>query len=197
MTVPRPRGARNSELGGLSCFNTRNCMAVGSYENGSGHFLPFAARWHSGKWQLLATPAVPAQRETNFQGISCPTATLCMAAGYTEDNTRGRYFHAFTELWSGGKWHVSTLRKPPSLFFGISCPARNRCFASGYTFPVTDDVRAPADRDLERPDLGDAASRADRRAALRRRADACVVRQPVGLRGRGLPVQAEYRRTPL
>lgn len=135
ITVLHPKGARNSELGGLACFNASNCMAVGDYERTLGRDRPFAARWHNGRWQLLTTPAVQAQRLTEFQTVSCPTATLCVAAGNTEDNTRGRYYHAFAEVWSGGKWHVSTLRKPPSLFFGISCPARNHCFASGYTFP--------------------------------------------------------------
>ncbi len=110
-------------------------MAVGDYTSASGHFLPFAARWHDGRWTLLTTPAVRGQRFTAFQGISCPTATRCVAIGLTEDNTRGRFFHAFAEVWSGGKWHVSTLRRAPSVFLGASCPAWNRCFASGYTFP--------------------------------------------------------------
>jgi hypothetical protein len=135
IAVPKPSGARNSELGALSCSDAHACMATGIYENRSGHDVPFAARWHDGRWQLLATPTVRAQLETVFQTVSCPTATLCVAAGMTVDSTRHQYYHAFAEVWSGGKWHVSTLRKPPSLFIGISCPARNRCFASGYTFP--------------------------------------------------------------
>src|SRR5215813_4864873 len=41
---------------------------------------------------------------------------------------------AFAEVWNGGKWHLSTLRRSPSRFIGVSCPARNHCFAAGYTF---------------------------------------------------------------
>lgn len=134
--VPRPSHARNSELGGLACFSSRNCMAVGNYRSASGRYLPFAVRWHDGRWKLLTTPNVRRQRFTVFQGISCPTATRCVAVGDTVDNTRGGFFHAFAEVWSGGKWHVSTLRRAPSVFFGASCPAFNRCFASGYTFPA-------------------------------------------------------------
>jgi hypothetical protein len=133
--APRVAGARNSEFGALACFNARNCMAVGSYQKRLGHSIPFAARWHNGRWQLLATPAVRGQILTLFQSISCPAATLCIAVGNTEDSTSHRYYHAFAEVWSNGKWHVSTLRAAPSLFIGVSCPARNRCFASGYTFP--------------------------------------------------------------
>jgi hypothetical protein len=110
-------------------------MAVGNYTSVSGHFLPFAARWHDGRWKLLTTPPVPRQRFATFQGISCPTARRCVAVGNTEDNTRGRFYHAFAEVWNGNKWHVSTLRRSPSAFIGASCPARNHCFAAGYTFP--------------------------------------------------------------
>src|SRR5215467_2448204 len=133
--VPRPRRARKSQLGGLACFSSSDCMAVGAYTSASGRFLPFADRWHNGQWKLLSTPAVRNQRFTVFQGVSCPSATRCVAVGNTEDNTRGRFFHAFAEIWSAGKWRVATLRRPPSFFLGVSCPAVNRCFAAGATFP--------------------------------------------------------------
>jgi len=133
--VPFPRGARNSELGGLACSDATHCMAVGNYTSATGRFLPFAARWHNGVWNLLHVPAVRGQRQTVFQGISCPVATKCVAVGNTVDNTRGRFYHAFAEIWSAGKWHVSTLRKAPSFFIGASCPTASRCFASGSTFP--------------------------------------------------------------
>ena len=135
IAVPMPGHARNSEFGGLACFSSRNCMAVGNYTSSAGHDLPFAARWHNGRWTLLTTPAVRGQRDTSFQAITCPTSTRCAAVGNTEDHTRNGYYHAFAEVWSGGKWQVSTLRRSPSVFLGISCPASNRCIASGYTFP--------------------------------------------------------------
>ena len=110
-------------------------MAVGLYKSSSGHDTPFAARWHNSRWQLISTPGISGHHEVDFQGISCATATLCIAVGEAEDNTRNAYFHAFTEVWNGAKWHVSTVRRQVSVFIGASCPARNRCFASGYTFP--------------------------------------------------------------
>ena len=134
LAVPRPSRARNSELGGLACFSPGSCMAVGNYTSASGHVLSFAVRWHDGRWKLLTAPAIRGQRLVLFQAISCPTATRCVAVGNTEDNTRGRYYHAFAEVWNAGKWHLSTLRRAPSGFIGVSCPARNRCFASGVTF---------------------------------------------------------------
>jgi hypothetical protein len=143
ITVPSPRHARKSELGGLACADATDCMAVGDYTSASGRYLPFAVRWHDGRWKILATPAVRGQRSTTFQGIACPVATRCIAVGDTVDNTRGRFFHAFAEIWSGGKWRVATLRQPPSFFLGASCPAPDRCFASGATFPTKASVAQP------------------------------------------------------
>jgi len=143
IAVPRPRRARNSALGGLACFSSSDCMAVGNYTSASGRFLPFADRWHDGRWKLLTTPAVRNQRFSVFQGISCPSASECVAVGDTEDNTRGRFFHAFAEIWQAGQWRVTTLRQPPSFFLGVSCPAANRCFAAGSTFPSKNTFARP------------------------------------------------------
>lgn len=143
IAVPHPHRARNSELGGLACFNAQNCMAVGNYVSASGRFLPFALRWHDGRWKLLTTPNVRGEQSTTFQGISCPAATRCVAVGDAVDFTRSTrgtnrkfFFHAFAEVWNGGRWKVSTFRREPSFFISVSCPARNHCFASGSTFPA-------------------------------------------------------------
>ena len=135
ISVPNPAHARNSELSGLDCSGAAHCMAVGNYTSATGRYLPFAARWTNGRWRILTVPAIRGQVQMNFQGISCPTAGECVAAGSTVDNTRQGYYHAFAERWSGGAWHLSTLRRAPSVFLGVSCPAAGRCFASGYTFP--------------------------------------------------------------
>jgi hypothetical protein len=133
--VPQPRAARSSELAALACADAAHCTAVGDYENASGRFLPFADLWHSGHWRVITVPAIRGQRETDFQAISCPTATKCIAVGNTVDNTKGQIFHALTYVWSGGKWHAAPLRRSPSVLLGASCPTATRCFASGYTYP--------------------------------------------------------------
>jgi hypothetical protein len=135
ISVPNPANARNSELGGLACSDATRCMAVGNYTSSTGRYLPFTARWTSGHWQLLTIPAIPGQLQVVFQGVSCPTASECVAVGTTEDDTRQEYYHAFAERWSGGAWHLSTLRQAPSGFDGASCPTAGQCFATGYTFP--------------------------------------------------------------
>lgn len=143
IAVPHPHGARTSELGGMACFNAQNCMAVGNYSIASGKFLAFATRWHNGRWSLLTAPSVAGQKFTALNGVSCAAATSCVAVGNTEDNSRRQLFHAVAEIWSGGKWRISTLRREPSLFIGVSCPSRTHCFASGSTFPGALNVAHP------------------------------------------------------
>jgi hypothetical protein len=133
--VPQPRGARSSELAALACADAAHCLAIGDYKNASGRFLPFADLWHSGHWRVITIPAIRGQRETDVQGISCPTATKCIAVGNTVDNTKGQFFHAFTDVWNGGKWHPAPIRRSPSVLISASCPTAQRCFASGYTYP--------------------------------------------------------------
>ena len=179
--VPSPSRARNSELGGLACSNSKNCMAVGNYTSASGHNVPFAARWHDGRWKLLSTPAVPRQRFTEFQGISCPTATRCVAVGNTEDNTRNKYYYAFAETWNGGKWRVSTLRRSSSSFRRRLMPGTEPLLRLWLHISWTEHICHTPDRDLERPVLGDPACCPDHCALFRRLSRARVLRYPVRL----------------
>jgi hypothetical protein len=135
ISVPGPSGSRSSELGGLACSDAAHCMAVGNYTSSTGHYLPFADHWTSGHWKVITLPAIAKQSQVIPEGISCQTANECVEVGITLDNTKQHYYHAYAELWSGGKWHLMTLRGAPSQFDSVSCPAAGRCFASGYTWP--------------------------------------------------------------
>jgi hypothetical protein len=129
LSVPAPAGARTTELGGLSCATTTTCMAVGNYTNAHGAWLTYAAAWNSGTWQVQSTPNIRGERFTTFQGISCSSATTCMAVGdaYTPGS------RPFAELWSDGTWQVSAT--PPRLkagFVSVSCPDVSDCVAVGW-----------------------------------------------------------------
>jgi hypothetical protein len=104
-------------------------MAVGNYKNAAGAWLPYAVRWHNGSLRLLSMPSIKGQRDPFLQGDSCPSPTLCVAVG----GVGAKVSHAFAEVWSHGKWHVSTVRKTASSFSGVSCPGIGKCFAGGWT----------------------------------------------------------------
>jgi len=138
IAVPRPRrkATPESELAGLSCVNASNCMAVGdTWTSGQDRDAPFAVHWHSGRWKLMTVPFFHHSQFTTFEGVSCPTATQCMAVGET-DTSLGA-FYPVAEVWNGGRWHVSPLHRPSSSLGGVSCPTRNRCFAVGLSLAAT------------------------------------------------------------
>jgi hypothetical protein len=70
-----------------------------------------------------------------FNGVSCPSATVCAAAGYD-----GSPLVALPEVWNGTAWQIKFLvRGDPlhsatnSLLFGASCPTATKCeMVGGY-----------------------------------------------------------------
>jgi hypothetical protein len=77
-------------------------------------------------------------------GVSCPTATVCAAAG---DDFVGKW-DALSEVWNGTAWQIPFLVKGDPLFsatgsflYGASCPTATKCemvgnYHSGATLPL-------------------------------------------------------------
>ncbi len=128
LTVPAPAHSRASELAGVSCPTTTQCMTVGNYTNASGKSLTYSALWSGGSWTLQSALNSRGQASTDFQDISCPTTTQCMAVG---DST-GPGSHGFAEEWTGGTWQASaTPAENGAALTGVSCPTSAVCVASG------------------------------------------------------------------
>ncbi len=88
----------------------------------------YAEIWANGKWTIDITPNVRGQKASYFQGISCPSATECVAVG----NSTGPGTHAFAEVWNGVKWSMAKLpARSDSVLYGVSCPTLTNCFATG------------------------------------------------------------------
>jgi hypothetical protein len=76
-------------LASVSCATTRYCMATG---------LETATElWNGVKWGDRGAIDPPGKVVSYLWGVSCPSPTMCMAAGTT--NTR-----AVAEIWNGKKW---------------------------------------------------------------------------------------------
>ena len=53
---PAPKGAKTSELAGVSCWRNTACLAAGNYTNAKGKSLPYSVVWNNGTWQLKPIP---------------------------------------------------------------------------------------------------------------------------------------------
>jgi len=91
-TVPKPTEAKDSVLSGVSCFSSTDCTASGTYENISD--LTLAEHWNGTEWKIQTTPNVTEEFEglkatqpSILEGISCPTATVCITTGIYQNDS--------------------------------------------------------------------------------------------------------------
>jgi hypothetical protein len=106
-------------------------MAVG--ETGSG---PFAERWNGSEWSLSSTPGPSNAGEVGLYGVSCASASSCMAVGHYKDETNGNRHKALAEAWNGSEWTIKTTPTPSEApggndLYSVSCTSAGFCVAVG------------------------------------------------------------------
>jgi hypothetical protein len=127
--TPSPDDAANG-LNAVSCRRSGACMAVGSYLNASDVQVTLAEQWDGKAWRVRPTPS-PGAQVSALSGISCPTATRCVAVGYY-DTAGGQ--QALAEEWNGATWQLLTTPSPAasaSELSAVSCPIGASCIAVG------------------------------------------------------------------
>src|SRR5215472_10040189 len=122
---PRPRPAPSATgivkhgdfLTGVSCLPAGTCVAVGWYYYGStGPSLTQVIRWNGRAWLAMPTPS--RGHRSQLDGVSCATATSCLAVGTP------------AEAWTGARWSI--VPRPPAGPLGsVSCPVPGFCQAAG------------------------------------------------------------------
>ena len=98
--APHPAGATDSALIGVSCATASACTAVGSYNNRAGRDGTLAERWNGTKWSIQPTPNSPSATVSGLTGVSCPSATACIALGSYRDAAGQQ--HGLIEHWHRG-----------------------------------------------------------------------------------------------
>ena len=138
---PNPAGARYATLFGISCSSPTNCFAVGiQITPGATANTALIERWNGKTWSIVASPSLSssATDSTYLYGVSCPSATFCVAAGslYVADkNGSVTAFKTVVEQWNGSKWSVVSTAPPPgstgARLYAASCTSPNNCIAVG------------------------------------------------------------------
>jgi hypothetical protein len=94
-------GAANQILLGISCFNSAQCMAVGS-----GATRPVSQQWTGASWTPEPTAHISGGSVAALNQVSCPTATRCIAVGARTNGGLGAIGFPLAEEWNGGSWRV-------------------------------------------------------------------------------------------
>jgi hypothetical protein len=137
--VPAPAGASQSFLSAVSCSAADNCLATGTILTASSTLgPPLAESWNGSSWTMLSIPNPPNSAGTELTGLSCASATSCVAVG-EEFPVLGPVTQAMAESWDGSTWTVQPVPvsgggSVNSALSGVSCVSATSCTAVGrYT----------------------------------------------------------------
>ena len=136
VTAPVAPHATGGYLSAVSCTAPHTCTATGTNFRPGG--VTLAERWNGATWRVQTTPNPPnwrsSFRSTELDGVSCTSATTCVASGEYAPGGNAAYF---IERWNGATWRLETTPRPAGYLHGallaVSCRA-SRCAAVGaYT----------------------------------------------------------------
>jgi hypothetical protein len=135
-STPNPTGTMDSQLDAVSCPSTTACTATGQYGNSSGIPLTLAERWDGTSWTIESTPNPTGALVTNLVGVSCTSASACIATGQSK-NSAGTYV-TLAERWDGTTWTIQATPNPTgaqssylNTLNGVACTSATACTAAG------------------------------------------------------------------
>ncbi len=127
-TTPNPSGSVLTEFSAVSCPATTSCEAVGSYyTNIQSNGTTLAEKWNGTAWAIQSTPTLTGGG--GFDGVSCPSASLCIAVGNIVTSGAN-----LAEEWNGSAWSKQTIPAGSDTLSSVSCPSATYCVAVGATY---------------------------------------------------------------
>ena len=89
--TPNPTGAKSSSLSGVSCTAAEACTAVGHYVNSGNTEVTLVEVFTSEtkKWAIQESPNPAEAKSSSLSGVSCKTATACIAVGHKVEGPEG------------------------------------------------------------------------------------------------------------
>ncbi len=131
VALQSPLGVQGDSLSAVSCPTSNACTAVGGFRNTAGRFVSLAERWDGATWAVQSTPNPSGETVSRLSGVSCPSASTCIAVGTTFG---GKHPAPLAEQWDGTKWVIQSLPSPNSNapeLSAISCASAASCIAVG------------------------------------------------------------------
>ena len=141
VSVPAVGGSRGASLYGIACSTATDCVAVGTYSlAGKGSYnKALVEDWDGRVWSVGSTPALGGTGNSLLDGISCVSASACMAVGdhAVPPGAGGGavVVETLVESWDGRTWTVvpspDVVGADQSVLTGVSCLSVATCFAVG------------------------------------------------------------------
>lgn len=137
---------------GVSCFEIRDCVAVGMYLNSNtDDWVTLAELWQGSAWTAQQTPQATGSIVDDLQGVSCTSLDACVAVGYyINGNGIGDSLGpTLAEAWNGSVWTIEPTPNPKTFdvgdLDGVSCTSATACTAVGYFYRISGNNQALAE----------------------------------------------------
>jgi len=134
----------NAGVSSVSCFSAGNCVAGGSYKDGSFNYQAFVVSQVNGIWrtatEVPGTAALNQRGNAGVTSVSCASAGNCSAGGCYHDRGGGQQVFVVSQV--NGTWR--TAREVPgtaalntggsAYVYAVSCASAGNCSAGGSYF---------------------------------------------------------------
>jgi len=133
-------GTPDAGFFGASCPSASRCVAVGSYTDTAGNSQGLLLTGSGSSWTATEAPLpsnAASSPDASVSGVSCPSASQCVAVGYYQDTSGDTQGLLLT--WSGSSWTAVEAPLPSNAeqdnesagVYGVSCPSASQCVAVG------------------------------------------------------------------
>jgi hypothetical protein len=151
-SVPAPAESNSTTIEKVSCISTTECVAVGFYDPkkpvNENEVLTIAERWNGKAWEVVNT-ANPTDSQSYLRGLSCVSATWCVATGNSY-SLKGGTRTGIAEFWNGSTWTVESTPLPSGgeagELYGVSCASSSTCISTGRYVPKPHELALMVDR---------------------------------------------------
>lgn len=122
----------------VACASASSCEAVGVESTGIN--VPVAEHWDGSSWSVQSAvdphpPGEPGGENSGLYGITCTSASACIAVGEQELFSQEQEDPALAEKWNGTAWSLMPLPRQHAFqywFNAVSCSSANDCLAVGH-----------------------------------------------------------------
>jgi hypothetical protein len=140
--APLPTGVQGG-LFNLTCASPVDCWAVGAKLEASGNGNSTGAlieNWNGSKWSVVPVPTPSGNGVVGalLQGVTCTSASDCIAVGATTD-VNGGNLNDLIEQWNGSTWTIvpgGNTGQTYDELLRVECLSADNCWAVGNAGPV-------------------------------------------------------------
>jgi hypothetical protein len=135
-----PPKAIDSALAAITCSSGTSCFAVGTYSKSKYLGQSLVEQWNGRGWAVVGSPNPPKPNNqvVGLTGVSCASATSCLAVGHGGTSGEDATPTPLSLRWTGARWVIVPTPNAPrySLYAlnGVACTAGNACLSVGTTY---------------------------------------------------------------